>query len=109
MASGHWQIIQSTGSAERRYGKVHTVPVAEAPPEGVQLALRAARTMGDGFYGVDIKDIHGRFVVMEVNDNPSIEAGYEDTVLKDKLYESVMRLFLERLEKRSRLPGDVNG
>ena len=37
--------------------------------------------------------------VIEVNDNPSIEAGYEDRVLKDELYFRVMEVFLERIEK----------
>jgi len=57
---------------------------------------------GDGFYGVDIKEINGRYMVMEVNDNPSVDAGYEDAVYKDQLYNSVMQTFLDRLELRRR-------
>jgi hypothetical protein len=32
---------------------------------------------------VDLKEVNGDYVVVEVNDNPSIYAGYEDSVDKD--------------------------
>jgi glutathione synthase/RimK-type ligase-like ATP-grasp enzyme len=35
--------------------------------------------IGKGLYGVDVKEVNGDFVVVEVNDNPSIYAGYEDS------------------------------
>ena len=38
--------------------------------------------------------------MIEVNDNPSIDAGFEDAVLGKELYEVVMRTFLERVEKK---------
>jgi hypothetical protein len=37
-----------------------------------------------------------------VNDNPSVDSGYEDAVYKEEVYLSVMRVFLERLETRRR-------
>ncbi len=100
MARGHWQIQKAEGERRRRYGKVDTLAVEEAPPGAVELGVRAASLIGRGLYGVDIKEVNGHFVVMEINDNPSIEAGYEDAVLKDKLYDAVMQSFLERLESR---------
>jgi hypothetical protein len=39
---------------------------------------------------------------MEINDNPSVESGVEDVVLKDELYRAIMRWFYERLERRGR-------
>jgi hypothetical protein len=36
--------------------------------------------------------------VIEVNDNPSIDAGVEDTVLKDGLYVAIMEAFVRRIE-----------
>jgi glutathione synthase/RimK-type ligase-like ATP-grasp enzyme len=54
--------------------------------------------IGDGFYGVDLKVIKNKCYVIEINDNPSIEAGYEDAVLKDDLYLTVMRVFRNRIE-----------
>ena len=43
--------------------------------------MRAAAERGDGLYGVDLKDVDGRAIVIEINDNPSIDAGVEDQVL----------------------------
>jgi len=36
--------------------------------------------------------------VIEVNDNPSIDAGVEDIVLKDELYLTVIRSIINRIE-----------
>jgi glutathione synthase/RimK-type ligase-like ATP-grasp enzyme len=36
--------------------------------------------------------------VIEVNDNPNVEHGVEDLVLKDGLYDRIMQSFLRRLE-----------
>lgn len=100
MARGHWQ-IQKAHSAERRsYGKVEAIAVEAVPAEAVDLAVRAANLIGQGFYGVDLKEVDGQFFVMEVNDNPNVEAGYEDTVLKDALYTTIIGYFLERFENR---------
>jgi glutathione synthase/RimK-type ligase-like ATP-grasp enzyme len=49
---------------------------------------------------VDIKQSGDRFYVIEVNDNPSIDAGVEDSVLRDELYRRVMAVFLARIEQR---------
>jgi glutathione synthase/RimK-type ligase-like ATP-grasp enzyme len=102
MARGHWQIVATGSGGQRRYGRVEAMPVKEAPAEAVEIALRATASIGDGLYGVDVKEIDGRFLVMEVNDNPNIEAGYEDAVLGDRLYLEVMSWFRSRLDARGR-------
>jgi len=102
MVPGHWQIQQAYGETRRRYGKVDTMALADAPPKAIALAERAASLIGDGFYGVDIKELDGKFLVMEINDNPNVDAGYEDTHIGDELYTTVMRYFFDRLERRGR-------
>ena len=58
------------------------------------VALKACRVVGKGLYGVDIKEVDGEYVVVEVNDNPSIYAGYED--LRDKdLYSKIINYLTE--------------
>ncbi len=66
----------------------------------VRAALKATRLIGEGLYGVDLKQVGERVVVIEINDNPNIDAGVEDTVLGRELYRRVMRVFLERMEAR---------
>ncbi|MEO8459904.1 MAG: RimK family alpha-L-glutamate ligase, partial [Dokdonella sp.] len=51
-------------------------------------------------YGVDIKQAGDRLAIIEVNDNPSIEAGIEDQYLGDDLYRRIMDEFLRRMERK---------
>ncbi len=107
MARKHWQIIATDEAGQSRYGKVETLPVELAPKHVVRAAVKAAALIGDGLYGVDLKETSDKeCCVIEVNDNPSIDAGCEDAVIKDKLYSLVMQVFLERIErkKEGRLP-----
>jgi glutathione synthase/RimK-type ligase-like ATP-grasp enzyme len=100
MAKGHWQIYNwSAGKPSGVTGRCQTVHVETAPPKVVDLACRAARLIGDGFYGVDIKQVGERVMVIEVNDNPSIESGIEDAVLGMELYRRVARSFRRRIEQ----------
>ena len=99
MVPGHWQIVENGGS-KRRYGKVETLAVEAGPSQAVDVALRATKLIGDGLYGVDVKEVDGRFLVMEVNDNPNLDAGAEDRVLGDELYLAILRCFRERLDAR---------
>jgi glutathione synthase/RimK-type ligase-like ATP-grasp enzyme len=68
----------------------------------LKTAIRVANLIGDGLYGVDIKELNGRAHVMEINDNPNVDAGIEDQILGDELYMRIMRVFLKRLESRGR-------
>jgi glutathione synthase/RimK-type ligase-like ATP-grasp enzyme len=100
MSRGHWQIYQHSAKGPTRSGDFKTLPIREAPPEVVKLALRATSAIGDGLYGVDLKVLAGRTVVIEVNDNPSIDAGVEDAYLGEDLYRRIMDEFLRRLERK---------
>jgi glutathione synthase/RimK-type ligase-like ATP-grasp enzyme len=102
MARGHWQVVEGGAGERRRWGRTDTVALADVPKEVLDLAVRAASLIGDGLYGVDLKESAGRLLVMEVNDNPSIESGIEDAVIKDELYLAVMSYFRERLDRQRR-------
>jgi len=101
MARGHWQIY-NWGSRRRSdvWGQYETIAVEDAPQAVVQVAVKAARLMGNGLYGVDIKEIEGKPVVIEINDNPSIEAGVEDQVLGMALYDAIIAALRRRVEAR---------
>ena len=100
MAPNHWQIVHHKASGRKEMGRFETLAVEAAPPEVVKLAVRATQPIGNGLYGVDIKHVNNRFYVMEVNDNPNIDAGVEDKILKDELYDRIMGAFLQRIEAR---------
>lgn len=106
MARGHWQIIRQDAGSQGKYGKNETLPVELAPRKAVTVALKAANLIGDGLYGVDVKESNGNFYVIEVNDNPNLDNGYEDLVLRDELYRRVMEVFLKRIEQRKSVHGD---
>lgn len=100
---GHWQVIERDEQRHKlREGATSAVPLDEAPREVISIALESANLIGDGFYGVDIKQTNDGCYVMEVNDNPNVDAGNEDAVLGDALYEKIMRVFLRRIEAARR-------
>lgn len=102
MAQGHWQIMNWGKETNSRYGRVQGVPLSEAPPGLLRIATRASNLVGDGLYGVDVKQTKGRFYIIEINDNPSIESGYEDQIEGDALYEVVIDEFVSRLDEITR-------
>lgn len=100
MARNHWQIYNWNANKSRAsVGPVETYLVEDAPSEVVSVALKAANAIGDGFYGVDVKEKDGEVFVIEVNDNPSIDHHWEDEILGEKLYIQIMSNILERIEK----------
>lgn len=100
MAKGHWQIIKRSDSGRETFGNADTIPIEDAPPAVVNTAVRAASLIGDGLYGVDLKEIDGRVVVIEINDNPNLDAGVEDKVLGRALYDAVVGELVRRMEAR---------
>jgi len=60
------------------WGRTVSLKKQSTPLKLREIALKACRPVGKGLYGVDVKEVGGEFVVVEVNDNPSIYAGYED-------------------------------
>jgi len=107
MANGHWQIYnwQSAGSGDF-VGKSETIPVSQVPSYVLKVALKATSLIGNGLYGVDIKEVSGKAYVIDVNDNPNIDEGVEDLLQGDELYLKIMqsifnRIEVERLQKRS--------
>lgn len=100
MSRGHWQIYNHAARGRDRVGAFEALPVRKAPAEIVRLALKATAPIGDGLYGVDLKQVGNRAVVIEVNDNPSLDSGVEDGYLGDDLYRRIMAEFLRRMERK---------
>jgi glutathione synthase/RimK-type ligase-like ATP-grasp enzyme len=101
MVKGHWQILKRDSSGTKNdEGRFDTLPVEHVPGPVLKVALKIANLIGDGLYGVDMKQSGNKVYVIEVNDNPNIDGGVEDQVLKDELYLRIMRVMLRRVQKR---------
>lgn len=98
MANKHWQIAKRNSNEKMVYGDVEAVPINEVPKKVLREALKAANLIGDGLYGVDLKEINGKAYIIEVNDNPNIDHGDEDKVLGDSLYSEIINYFVNKLE-----------
>ncbi len=98
MSKKHWQIVDHQGKGAPRQGGFRTLALADAPPQVLRTALRAAGLIGDSLYGVDIKQTPQGPRVIEVNDNPSIDSGVEDAVLGAELYHRIVQDFVRRLD-----------
>jgi len=97
MAKKDWKVISKDKQGRTLNGRSETLPVELAPRKLMNLAIKAANLIGNGLYGLDIKQIGNNFCVIEINDNPNIDHGYEDLVLKDDLYLRIMEVFLRRI------------
>ena len=98
MARDHWQIYNHAETVRNRSGDFECMGVHQVPKEVIKIALQATRLIGDGLYGVDMKETPRGPVIIEVNDNPSIDHGVEDLHLSDELYRILMADIVRRLE-----------
>ncbi len=99
MAKGHWQIYNHAVSGKNLCGAWETVPIYKVPAKVLDTAAKAAGLIGKGLYGVDMKVVNGKAMVIEINDNPNIDHGIEDAVLGDELYYRILSYFVHRLNK----------
>ena len=100
MARGHWQIVKHGKDGKMTAGGHTTFAIEDVPKNVVDVAVKAARLIGDGLYGVDLKDTGNGVVVIEINDNPSMDSDVEGQILKDELWRKILTWFSNRLEKR---------
>ncbi|MCT7359559.1 RimK family protein [Thalassolituus pacificus] len=97
MAKSHWQIYNHSARSHKS-GNADAMSVDKVPKKVIKTALKAAKCMGDGFYGVDLKESGDRAVIIEVNDNPSIDLGVEDLHSGSLLYQQIMGIMLRKLD-----------
>lgn len=101
MARDHWQIYNWAGSDKGTVeGGWETLAIEEVPAQVVKAAVKAATAVGQGLFGVDLKEVDGAVLLVEVNDNPNLDAGVEDQVLGDALYDRLIQAFRFRLERK---------
>lgn len=101
MAKGHWQIYNHNATDKKDVsGDDKCWDVAKLPKEVASTALKAANLMGNGFYGVDLKQTaDGRVVVIEVNDNPNVDEGIENKIIGDEIYKKILNRLVQMIEE----------
>jgi glutathione synthase/RimK-type ligase-like ATP-grasp enzyme len=102
MAKKHWQIVNHDRAGKPEEGGVKAFRLKDAPAHVIDTAVRAARCIGDGFYGVDLKETKDGIFVIEVNDNPDLDHGCEDLGEKDEVWIRLTQWFLDRLDRQGR-------
>ncbi len=98
MATEHWQIVNWNANENDQEGEFECVSVDQAPSGLIKTALKATALIGKSLYGVDMKELDGKFYVIEINDNPSIDGGIEDKLLKEKLYNTIMEVLFNKVK-----------
>jgi glutathione synthase/RimK-type ligase-like ATP-grasp enzyme len=88
-----WKVLTYTQSGGFIAGAIKGVELGKANPRLLETAIEAAATIGTGLYGIDIKQVGDEFVVIEVNDNPTISAGEEDQKAP-YVYERIIRYLM---------------
>lgn len=92
---GRWKHgAKRRGKPSFVWGRTVALKTENAPAKLKEVALKACNVIGNGLYGVDVKEFNGEYVVVEVNDNPSIYAGYEDSRNKD-LYGKIIEYLVD--------------
>ena len=102
MAKDHWQIYNWHGKKNDTMGMADTLPIDKVPETVITTALKAANLIGDSLYGVDLKQVGDKVMIIEVNDNPSVDTGVEDEVLGEALYATIMKSIFNRIEAKKK-------
>jgi glutathione synthase/RimK-type ligase-like ATP-grasp enzyme len=97
MAKKHWQIVKHEADGRAIEGRFKTFSLEEAPAEVVETAVRAAALIGNGLYGVDLKQNERGVFIIEINDNPNMDHYVEGAVLKDEMWKRLLNWYLKRL------------
>ncbi len=100
MAKGHWQI---TNHAKKiQHGGTEAFAIQQVDKAVLKASLKATKTIGNGLYGIDIKMVGNKPLIIEMNDNPSIDADVEDEYIGDQLYTTIMLEFFKQDELKEK-------
>jgi glutathione synthase/RimK-type ligase-like ATP-grasp enzyme len=94
MLKGYWKVLRFRQSGQVEEGRSEPVPLERVPNHLLSLAVEVATKIGDGLYGVDIKETRAGPVILEVNDNPDLYSRCE--AVCDSVWESILDWFAAR-------------
>ncbi|MCD1295334.1 hypothetical protein CUJ83_10015 [Methanocella sp. CWC-04] len=88
MPKGGWK-VKSMVDGKQEWGKSTPIMRKNIPKKLEELAIKVTKCVGDGLYGLDIKEVNGEYYCIEINDNPSFYAGIEDSKDHD-IYDKII-------------------
>ena len=93
MVKDDWKIIKYDRKGNYIDGNHECVTYDNVPISVLALADKCSRFLTDGLYGIDIKETSDNVYVIEINDNPNIDAGVEDGIEGHKIYNTIMSYY----------------
>jgi glutathione synthase/RimK-type ligase-like ATP-grasp enzyme len=99
MADDHWQINRHHDGGYIE-GKGCTIPLKEAPKALLGFAEQVSALVGNGLYGVDIKEYRGSYRLIEVNDNPNID-DLEVSIAEDAVWNKIAEFFSQKIHSQA--------
>lgn len=102
MLKGDWKVADTSKEylEDIGFGKCECIDLCDVPKEVLNIAVKVSYKIGDGLYGVDIKQYEGKYYFIEVNDNTTIDNNVEDVLLEDTLYFEIMKWFYEKIKNK---------
>jgi glutathione synthase/RimK-type ligase-like ATP-grasp enzyme len=90
MGEGAWRIHDKDEEGRETLCTVEGIQASQVNPKLIEVALKAGNAIGRSLYGIDVKEFDDGFMVIEVNDNPNIDAGNEDQN-NPEVYRNIVR------------------
>jgi glutathione synthase/RimK-type ligase-like ATP-grasp enzyme len=98
MAKGHWQIYNwDAKKKDDQNGNADYLPLEDVPKIILDMAVKSAKLIGKGLFGIDIKVVDEQPMVIEINDNLNIDFGVEDVYYGDTIYTTTLEGLKSRL------------
>jgi glutathione synthase/RimK-type ligase-like ATP-grasp enzyme len=102
MAKDHWQIYNWDAKKSNDVsGGFESARLADVPKAVVKIAMKSVKNIGRGLYGIDIKLVDCKPIVIEINENPNMDEGVEDLGEGDIVYKKVIDALLKRIAERT--------
>lgn len=93
MVDKDWKIIKYDRKGNYIDGNHECIKLDDVPPHVLALAAKCNKFLTDGLYGIDIKEVGDKAYVIEVNDNANIDAGVEDEIEGENIYNTIITWF----------------
>jgi len=101
MSRNGWQIIDHSDPNDDRIskcGQTENIEIQDVPEYIIETALVLSSLIGNGLYGVDLKEKDSSCVVIEINDCIDIDIPYEIKENDDSVLIEIFKTLKERLE-----------